>query len=161
LDCWLYHYLPQGALPLAIKHTLVFFLAPVGVLIGVLVLQCICWVVWNKMARPLWRKVAGKAAVATPAPFLVWRMLPVTALVLAFYAYPTLLKGALGFFACLRIDRGPVQYWRVGDPPPLNATQGYWTLDIQQQCFTGYHLGWALGQGLPAVLLLCIGMPVA
>ena len=81
---------------------------------------------------------------------------------LAYYAHPTLARAAISFFACLRIDRVPPE---VQLPPgataPLNHTAGYWVSDITQQCFAGYHKGWALGLGLPFILLWCIGVPVA
>lgn len=162
LDCLLYAYLPQGAttLPLAIQRILVHLLAPFVILVGVVVLQCCCWVVWHKVLYKTWNKPARRGKGA-PATFLVWRMLPVTALVLAYYAYPTLLRAALGFFACLRIDRGPVAHYQPRGPALLNSTHGFWTLDIQQECFAGYHKGWALGLGLPLMLLLCVCVPVA
>ena len=43
----------------------------------------------------------------------------------------------------------------------LNHTAGYWLSDITQQCFAGYHKGWALGLGVPFVLLWCVVIPVA
>jgi hypothetical protein len=82
-------------------------------------------------------------------------------LVLAYYAYPTVVRASLGFFACLRIDHGALQHWRVGDPGPLNHTQGYWVSDIQQECFSGYHRDWALSLGVLCVVLLCVAVPVA
>jgi hypothetical protein len=118
LDCWLNAYIPQGVLPLAIQRQLVYLLAPVGIFLGVLLLQCVCWLVWQKLLRKLWRK-----HTAVPAPFLLWRKLPIVVLIAAYYAYPTLLRASLGFFACLRIDRGEMPFWRPGDPAPQNHTR--------------------------------------
>jgi MFS family permease len=77
--------------------------------------------------------------------------------VTAFYAYPTLVRGALSFFACLPIDDANQQ------PYPeyaiRNNTAGYWVGAIQQECFAGWHRSWALGFGLPAMLVLCVGVP--
>jgi hypothetical protein len=92
----------------------------------------------------------------------VVRKLPVTLLVLTYYAYPTLSRLSLSFFACVRIDRvsSEVQL-PPGATAPLNHTAGYWVSDVEQECFAGYHMGWALGLGLPSVLLWCIVVPVA
>jgi hypothetical protein len=156
LDCWLHHYFPQGRLPLAIQRQLVYYLAPLLVLVAVVVLQCLCW-----LARVLWQRLVPEGPRRRHAPCMVWRQLPVTVLVLAYYAYPTVVRASLGFFACLRIDHGALQHWRVGDPGPLNHTQGYWVSDIQQECFSGYHRDWALSLGVLCVVLLCVAVPVA
>jgi hypothetical protein len=161
LDCWLHHYIPQlpkGALHLAMQRQLVYFLAPVAVLVGVVVLQCLAWATVRCISPLLWRCRRGARVTRGRSAFMVVRKLPVTVLVLTYYAYPTLLKASLGFFACLRIDRAPA---KPGFPAPLNHPLGYWVNDIQQACFTGYHLGWALGLGLPSVLLWCIAVPTA
>jgi hypothetical protein len=77
--------------------------------------------------------------------------------VVLFYAFPTLVKAALTFFACLRIDdaSGPYPAYALASHP-----SGYWTADIQQECFAGVHRTWALALGVPAVLLFCVGLPV-
>ena len=156
LDCWLHHYIPQGRLPLAMQRQLVYFLAPVLVLVAVVALQWLVWALGRWVVPLVWRPKEGRAQ--RPAS-LVLRKLPVTLLVLTFYAYPTLLRAALSFFACLVIDRDV--YLPSGATAPLNHTHGYWVSDITQQCFAGYHWGWALGLGLPSVLLWCIAVPVA
>jgi hypothetical protein len=72
------------------------------------------------------------------------RKLPVTALVVMVFAYPTLLRASLAFFVCLRIDNAAV----------------FSVLDVNQRCWAGYHLRWALGLGIPSVLLTCVVIPV-
>jgi hypothetical protein len=42
LDCWLHHYIPQSKLPLAMQRQLVYFLAPVLMLLAVVALQWRC-----------------------------------------------------------------------------------------------------------------------
>jgi hypothetical protein len=88
----------------------------------------------------------------------------VTLLVTAFFAYPTLVKAALSFFACVRIDETNSE-----QPYPeysiRNHTAGYWVSAIQQECFAGWHRSWALGFGFPAVVILffrcaCVAMVV-
>ena len=106
----------------------------------------------------MWRPKEG----ASRPVLLVVRKLPVTLLVLAFYAYPTMLRASLSFFACLRIDRvQPEVQLPSGATAPLNHTHGYWVSDIQQHCFAGYHKGWALGLGVPSLLFWCVAVPVA
>ena len=159
LDCWLYHYIPSTKLPLAMQRQLVSFVAAVVVLLAVLLLQWLTWALVQWVVPIVWRRKQG----ATQHPdLLVGRKLPVTLLVVAFYAFPTLSQASLSFFACLRIDQVPPE---VQLPPgasaPLNHTAGYWVSDITQQCFAGYHKGWALGLGVPSVLLWCIAVHVA
>jgi hypothetical protein len=160
LDCWLFRYIPQGTLPLAMQRQLVFFLAPVFVLLAVEALQ---WLVWalRRWVVPLVRR-PKEGATPQPASVVV-RKMPVTCLVLAYYSYPTLLRASLSFFACLRIDRLPndIPQLPPGATAPLNHTAGYWVSDITQQCFAGYHKGWVLGLGLPSIMLWCVAVPVA
>jgi hypothetical protein len=159
LDCWLFGYIPQGRLPLAVQRQLVYFLAPVFVLLAVVALLWLSWAMGRWLLPLVWQPEKG--ADQQPAK-LIMRKMPVALLVMTFYAYPTLLRASLSFFACLRINRVPPE---VQLPPgaaaPLNHTLGYWVSDISQQCFAGYHKAWALGLGLPSTLLWCIAVPVA
>lgn len=102
LDCWLQHYMPQGKLPMAMQRQLVYFVAPVVGFALVLVVQCLKWALQRWVVPLVWRPKEG---VSRPVLLVVVRKLPVTLLVLAFYAYSTLLGASLSFFACLRIDR--------------------------------------------------------
>lgn len=45
---------------------------------------------------------------------------------------------------------------------PAQATwpAGYWSGNMKYECFQGWHLGVALGLGLPTLLLLGLGIPV-
>jgi hypothetical protein len=91
------------------------------------------------------------------APRLL-RQLPLIVIVVLYFTYPMLLKAALGFFSCVRIDaasQGPYAQYAVA-----NHSTGYWVHNTTQECFTGWHTVWALNLGLPAVLLLCLGVPV-
>ena len=123
LDCWLYHYIPQGKLPLAVQRQLVYLLAPLFVWLAVMALQWLAWAV-GRWVVPLVRR--PKELTPQQPAVLVLRKLPVTLLVLAFYAYPTLLRASLNFFACLSIDRLPpdVPQLPLGATAPLNHTHG-------------------------------------
>jgi hypothetical protein len=174
LDCWLDHYVgARSALPIAIQRQLVYFLAPVFTLLVVVVLQ-FCSRALQHWLLPFLRhpKNAFLPAVAAgitrstytsggQGPWLLLRKLPITVLVLVYYAFPTLLRASLSFFACLRIDQPLAADMPFGVTATLTHRWGYWVSSIEQQCFAGYHLGWALGLGLPSVLLWCVSVPVA
>lgn len=171
LDCWLGWLSGHGSsrprisLPLAIQRQLVYFAAPFAVFAAVLGLQLLTSVIdgWFQSQSCCMQGRRRRPRTAPAAAPLVVRMLPVTALVVAFFAYPSLLRASFAMFACLPVDvpRDPSL-----DPSiPANATfldhrQGYWISDIQQQCFDGWHLAWVLGLGVPAVLILCVGVPL-
>ena len=82
-------------------------------------------------------------------------------MVVLFLFYPVLVRVALGMFACLPLDVvGPGS----DDPYPqyavANATAGYWVYDMNQACYQGWHKAWALALGVPATLVLCVGVPL-
>jgi len=106
LDCWLPQYTEAVRLAFAIQRSLMHFLSPVVVFVGVAVLQCLWWGVQRCVMRGGCCIRSAPRRLSRTQDFHVARMLPVTALVVMFFAYPTLLRASLGFFACLRIDRG-------------------------------------------------------
>jgi hypothetical protein len=157
LDCWLSHY-SRSKLPLALQRQLSYF-------VGALLVVVACAVLMNLLhfCHRAWRACLINCTPEShqqQSPRLdFWSRLRVTLLVTAFYAYPTLVRAALSFFACLRID-----YPDSKQPYPeysiRSHTAGYYISAIQQECFAGWHKSWALGFGLPAVLVLCVGVPV-
>jgi hypothetical protein len=166
LDCWLHYYIGESMLPIAIQRQLVLFLAPVFTFLAVCLLMFIAWAVRCWLV-PLFRQPRQGAGGMQPkqgqSPWVLLRKLPVTVLVLIYYAFPTLLRAALSFFACLKVDEALTAL--TGVPVGVTATLthrwGYWVSAIEQQCFSGYHLRWALGLGLPSVVLWCVVVPVA
>ena len=85
----------------------------------------------------------------------------VSFLVVLFFFYPGLVSTALSLFACLKIDdvsptsEDPFRSYAIA-----NASYGYWVYDIEQECWEGWHLKWALALGLPCMLLFCFGVPL-
>lgn len=159
LDCLLQHYgVGKYVLPIAIQRQLVYFLAAVGNYVSVALLLYA-----GHLAKRAWHAIstrgAGASAVSgSSKPFDGTKLLVAIPVVL-FFAYPTLCKAALTFFACLRIDDANVQ------PHPefslFNHTKGYFVGgDIQQECWIGWHRSWALGLGVPSVLLFCVCVPL-
>jgi hypothetical protein len=162
-DCWLAYYASRkhSRVPRAIQLQLVQFLAPVLVLLALFVLQLLWWGVRRCLAAATVGSTSKSCvqlqAVAKP-PLLreCLRVMPLAALMVVYYAYPTLLRASLSFFACLHIDSP-----NLGTGVAVLAhVYGYSVLDIQQECFTGWHKRWTLGLGLPAVLVTCVIVPV-
>jgi hypothetical protein len=89
------------------------------------------------------------------------KRLPMMCIVTFFFSYPFLVRLSLGMFACVQLDRSDDSE----DPYPqfavANASRGYWVHAMQQACFEGWHLPWALGLGLPCVLVFSLGTPLA
>lgn len=142
--------------PQAVQRQLMMLLtAPVSVLIAVMLLIC-----FSHWLQRLWVAVTAKASRGRAKPSLhLWGRLRVASLVVLFYAYPTMVKAALSFFACLRIDDPSKLPFPESEYAIRNHTAGYWVSAIQQECFVGWHKAWALGLALPATLILCIGVP--
>jgi len=156
LDCLLKQRHHGVGVPVAYLRQLFYLLvAPAAVLVAVMLV-----VVVSRCAVYLWSTRSGRDRMLR-APFS-WQLLGrlrVAALVVAFYAYPTMVKAALTFFACLPIDNAahsPHAKYAI-----RSHTAGYWVMDIQQECFTGSHRQWAVGLGVPAVVVLCLGVPLA
>lgn len=186
LDCWMSHYKPfgLGLLPRAMQLQLFTILAPLLVFAAVCLLALLWWGLrrlpsaaaahCGSCCNPPHAE-ASYGRCCTPRAFCtrvkpvtfrqLLRKLPVTALIVAFYAYPSLLRASLSFFACLRVDAPPADGSIPLDPDGnpvrlLSHPHGYSILDIQQACFVGWHRGWALGLGIPAVLITCLGVPL-
>lgn len=155
LDCWLSHYASNRSMPLAIQRQLVYFIAPVVVFACLMVIHALCEFAQHWYLQLLQHRTQP----ARSSKSTVVQKLPVTALVVAYYAYPTLVKASLAFFACVPLDdakKQPYAQYAV-----LNHTAGYWIYDMSQACFTGWHIKWALSLGLLGLVVICIGGPLA
>jgi hypothetical protein len=118
LDCWLVAI--PSKLPLAMQRQMVYFLAPVFVLLALVALLWLFWVLGRWVVPLVRRPKEG----STPQPAMsVVRKMPITLMVVAFYSYPTLLRASLSLFACLRIDRSPNLRDDTFVPPPRSTTQ--------------------------------------
>lgn len=154
LDCWLAHFVPNNKVPLAVQRQLALVVVSVAILLAVILLMSAVHI-FKKVVR-VWRRRGTTCGAGT----LLWCKLRVAVLVVAFYAYPTLVKVSVNFFACLRIDdkesKQPYPKYYV-----LNHTSGYWVQDIQQECFSGWHKAWALSFGVLFSTILCVAVPVS
>jgi len=168
LDCWLSHYFPSASPPLAIKRQVVPFLAllivfPVVVLVQILWGAASAAVMYcgRCVAQHRRRRRGGQLDGCCQSLRLVLNKLPLTALVVIFYAYPSLLRASLGFFACLGVDSAGSSTSTVQAGALKAHAQGYWVGDTRQECFGSgsWHRAWAFGLGIPSLLLLCVGIP--
>jgi hypothetical protein len=159
LDCWLPYYVPSK-MSVALQRQLSYFVGAVVVALACVVLMNLLHIC-NRVRKTCFHKpnTRGRRQQTPQLNWHFWSRLRVTLLVTAFFGYPTLVKGALSFFACLRIDdsasKQPYLEYSI-----RNHAAGYFVGAIQQECFAGWHRSWALGFGLLAVLVLCIGVPV-
>lgn len=161
LDCWVKHTFPthkSGQLSAPIMRQLVLVIVPLIVLAIVLLLVAL-----SHVARRVWSTLASKGRrgcqMHSAKAMQLLSRLHVAALVVAFFAYPTLVKSSLSWFACLRVDyagQGPYPEHAV-----MNHSAGYWVLHMDQACFSGPHRLWAFALGIPAAVLVCCGAPVA
>ena len=146
LDC----IFPSEGAPLTIKRMLVYMFAPFGILAAVLGIQCVIWGI---------KRLIRKQQMSTLGAQLRSALI-VSCLVVLFTFYPMFLRVALGFFACIPLDNPH----SPKDPYPqfavANATQGYWVGNMQQACWEGWHRSWALGLGLPTMILSLFGVPL-
>jgi hypothetical protein len=77
------------------------------------------------------------------------------ATVVLLFFMPTLQRVALGWFACIPLDAPAAAPYVAG------AVGSFWLHDPDQLCYQGYHRAWALGLGLPLLLLVCGLLPAA
>lgn len=162
LDCVLQHYVHASTPPLAIQRQLVNFLAPFLVLFLVILLLVLLsgarYLLGMLCARIRVRRNRAMPLRSSVKQLRVVRQWPMIAIVVVFYSYPTLVKASLSFFACLSIDDASGPY---AEHAVRNHSAGYWVSDgLHQECFIGWHKAWALGLGLPAVLIFCVLLPL-
>jgi hypothetical protein len=162
LDCVVTHYVRAATLPLAIQRQLVNFIAPVLVFCSAMLLL---WALsgFGLLLRRLRLRIRVRRGLvvlqSSGRRFNVFRHWPMVAIIVVFYAYPTLVKASMSAFACLPIDdaSGPTAQYAT-----RNHSAGYWVYDgLDKECFSGWHKVWALGVGLPAVLVFCVLLPVS
>jgi hypothetical protein len=69
---------------------------------------------------------------------------------------PTWVGTTFSLLTCIQLDRPAL--W----PFQAAAVGTWWVEDMSQQCCSpsGYHKQWALGLGIPLVVLLCVVLPV-
>jgi hypothetical protein len=163
LDCMLSQ---SSSVPVSVQRQLIYLVAPVGILAGVVVLFA-AKALAVKMRHALRRRSSSTSTGSGARPPLMslgsmlLQKLPLMCIVTFFFAYPFLVRVSLGMFACLKLDVTS----HASDPYPqfavADASRGYWVHAMQQPCFEGWHLTWALALGVPGVVLFCVATPLA
>ena len=148
LDC----VLPLSSIPRGVDGLMVCLAAPLAVLLCVLLLRAALRGGLIFLASKM-----GKQCSLLP-PFRV--DVVVSSLVALFFFYPFWVRASLSMFACYGLDSNS----RAAGPYPeyaiANARFGYWVSNMNQACWEGWHLRWAVGLGVPCVLILVIGVPL-
>ena len=175
----------ESSVPASIQRQLIYTVAPIGILAGVVLLFVAKALILRalqatKLKGTIVHRGSGTSTIRrgsstssagsvgsgahlmhTGIGSMVLKKLPLMCVVTFFFAYPFLVRVSLGMFACLKLDRADAP----NDPYPqfavANASYGYWVHAMEQACFEGWHLPWALGLGLPSALLFCVGTPLA
>lgn len=72
-----------------------------------------------------------------------------------FFFLPSVVRYILSLFVCVPLDdpQAPPYPWTAAAPGT------YFLLDLNQQCWHGWHQVWALAYGIPVVFLLCGVLP--
>jgi hypothetical protein len=152
LDC-LFAPNSTSGVPMAIKRTIVYLLAPAAILVLVLLARGLVWLLVRLLVA---FKTRGRGFVLRPAFVTV---LSVSTLVVVFFFYPSLVRLSLGFFACIPLDNladTPYPQYAVA-----TADHGYLVADMKQPCWEGWPRAWALALGLPLAIMFCLGVPAA
>jgi hypothetical protein len=156
LDCLLTQ--RQGRLPLPVAKTLLGLFIPVAVLAVLLCMDAVS----VRIRQAIYdRKRRQQQVLHVDEHVLPKGVFARTSIVLTFFFLPSLLRTAYGLFACVRLDGGNAAALMAKKNAyyKFDALGRFWLLDVDQQCFVGYHRGWSLGLGIPLLLLLCVGVP--
>jgi hypothetical protein len=137
LECIL---LPRRALPVAIQKVLLCLFTPVAI---------ICVVVAIKAIMHLFKPARGGKHTSARHFFSSIVMSVV------FLFLPTWVGTAFSLFTCIQLDSPAAR------PFQAEAVGTWWVEDLSQQCYStvGYHKRWAVGLGIPLILLLCVVLP--
>ena len=163
LDCLFTHPSEDGdgGTPMAMKRALVYLLAPVAFFVVIVAARLLVVALCSTSCRRR-RGAAGSGgrsgAVVVAS---IQSVVCVGFLVVLMFFYPSLVQGAVGMFACLRLDGHNPDDPASDQYAVANATHGYWVYYIQQPCFGGWHNAWALGLGVPCTLLFCLCVPLS
>lgn len=143
LDCVLPHH---GRIPVAAQKVLLGLFVPVAILLVLLLFELLV------MFFTLRRRASSFARAQRVTT--VGRCTSL-AVCLAYIFLPTWAHTAFSLFACVPLD-DPATF-----PYAAKAVGSFWAQDMNEQCYApnGYHRYWALGLGIPLLLVLCVLLP--
>jgi hypothetical protein len=137
IDCLLEGSAAAGNLPVAMQRVLLYICIPIAMLLALLFVEAALL------------KLAHKASVRTGMADRLFS----SAFVAAFFFLPSIARSLFSLFACVPIDE-------PASPPVVAEAEGsFWALDLNMQCWAGYHRVFTLGVGVPLLLLICLGLP--
>ena len=142
LDC----VLPRtAALPVAMQKTLFSLLMPVAMLFVLLLLDAL----WFLVLRTRATRRRQVQAVSMRDRFCS------LALCISFLFLPTWAHAVFSLFTCVPLDVP------VAPPYAANAVGSFLAQDMSERCYApgSYHRAYALGLGLPLLILICFVLP--
>lgn len=134
LDCLLPRH---TAIPVAAQRVLFGLLVPLAILSVLMCLE----VAARLLCPARWRRHQKRGRFMS------------LLLCMAFLFLPTWSHSVLSLFACVPLDV-PASF-----PYAAEAVGSFWAQDMTQTCYEGYHRAWALGLGVPLLVLLCFVLP--
>jgi hypothetical protein len=137
IDCLLEGSAAAGTLPIAMLRVLVYICMPLAMLLALLVLEATLL------------KFAHKSSVRAGMADRLFS----SAFVAAFFFLPSIARSLFSLFACVPIDEP------AAPPFVAEAVGSFWALDLNMQCWEGQHKVFALGFGVPLLLMMCVGLP--
>jgi hypothetical protein len=136
-------------MPIAAQKVLIGLCMPLAILA---VLLCIEWLYQALRSRRHLGRGRASAAIlrASLVPCFVSLFLCV-----AFLFLPTWIHSAMSLFACIPLDSD------VSLPYMADAVGSFWAQDMSERCYatSSYHRAYALGLGIPLLMLLCFILP--
>jgi hypothetical protein len=138
--------------PLAMKRQLVYLFTPFAMMLALAFVYSFAWSV-----SAVVHYAKRRYSLCSLAAFNAWMgaRMPIIVLVVLFFYFPSLVRVSWSLFACFPVDQpgeGPYPQYQV--KPGV-----FFTLDMSQQCWQGWHKTWALALGIPLVTIFCLGMP--
>lgn len=148
LDCVLPR---QARIPVPSQRVMFAILTPIGILCVLLCVE----VLLSLRCRST-RRLSCMPRAATGHRIRMHDRFVSLFVCMAFMFLPTWAHAAFSFFACIPLDE------EAFFPYAAEAVGLYWTQDLSTQCYAAgsYHKPWALGVGLPLLLLLCFVWPL-
>lgn len=145
----------HGPVPYAVAKVLFYLCMPIAMLMALLtaevavrqVPKCCKQRGGSPLNIPMYRTTSSN----TPKSY-VDRLGSATVVVLFFF-FPSIVRTLFGLFACVPIDDA------VSPPFEAAAIGWFWLQDLNQQCFAGFHKTWALGLGVPLLIIVCLMLP--
>lgn len=143
------------ALPFAIKKTLFYLAMP-------LLMLCVLLLYEGVVCCVVAKRITEGGGMQTAGAYNLFDRLLSCAVVVLFFFLPSLARTTFSLFACVLLDYPPASSTATASSTNMYAALGsFWMLDMDQQCYHGYHKAWSLALGMPLLLLLCIALPAA